>query len=183
MFPPPVPTISVPLVVATSLLAISLTSVSLAAPPPAPEVRRFADFLGHSAPLCETRPAKQCVDVGWTFADRDGDGRVSAPELEAVRGDLRSWLKWPENGIAPAERRGVLFGLMIVETLGLSYLVDSYDLDGDGALSRSELLSDVRLDNRPLGKVLQDPDAVDWNGVKRKLGALAPMLGGLGAPQ
>lgn len=166
---------------ASVLLAGGVVTSSFAAPPPSAEVRRFADFLYRSAPLCEAQPARRCVDVGWAFADRDGDGRVSAPELEAVRGDLRSWLSWPENGIRPQERRGVQLGLMVVEAVGLSYLVDSYDADGDGALSRAELLSDVRLDGRPLGKVLQDPDAVDWDGVKRKLGALAPMLGGLGA--
>lgn len=165
---------------AVALLLAGFSAGTLAAAPPAPEARRFAEFLSRSAPLCEVQPAQRCVDVGWTFADRDRDGRLTATELDAVRGDLRSWLRWPENGIAPEERRGVLFGLMVVETVGLSFLVDSYDLDGDGALSRAELLSDVRLDGRPLGTVLQDRDAVDWDGVKRKLGALAPALGGLG---
>ena len=143
---------------------------------PSATARAFAAFLGQASPVCLRDAARRCVEAGWRFADRDRDARVSAAELETVRTELREWLTWPDNGIRPQEKRGVLIGLIVVESLGLPRLVESYDTDGDGALSRAELLSDVRLDERPLGEVLSDSDAVDWGSLRTRLGALAPAL-------
>lgn len=163
------------------LLFAALAGQAVAAGPqgPAAEVLAFQAFLARSAPLCLREAARRCVEAGWSFADRDRDGRLTAAEFDTVRRELRDWLGWPENRIAPHERRGVLIGLLIVEAIGLPRLVESYDGDGDGALSRRELLSDVRLDERPLGDVLLDPKAVDWTSVKQRLGALASALGGI----
>ncbi|MFQ5775113.1 MAG: hypothetical protein ACE5GS_11390 [Kiloniellaceae bacterium] len=167
-------------------LTLGFLLASLAAVPapaaehaPAPAARAFEAFLAHSAPLCLREPARRCVDAGWRFADRDRDGGLSLTELESVRTALRSWLTWKNDEIAPQERRGIRLGLWIVEAIGLPRLVESYDGNGDGAISRGELLSDVRLDDRPLGAVLIDPDAVDWDSLKRRLGAMAPALGGV----
>ena len=160
---------------------LAAQEVSQAAQPSA-AARAFAAFLGQASPLCLRQAARRCVEAGWRFADRDRDARVSASELETVRRELREWLSWGENGIRPGEKRAVLLGLMVVETLGLPRLVESYDADGDGALSRTELLSDVRLDERPLGEVLSDSEAVDWASLRTRLGALAPAIQGLTPP-
>ncbi len=146
---------------------------------PKEAVRDFAKFLALASPLCQRQAARRCVDAGWRFADRDRDGRIGVAELEQVRVELRAWLAWPENGIKPHERRGVLIGLIVVETIGLERLVESYDTGTDGQLSREELLSDLRLDGRPLGEILGDSQAVDWDRLRGRLGALAPALGGL----
>lgn len=144
--------------------------------------RAFHAFIAESGPLCQRAAARACVEAGWRFADGNRDGRLSLDEAEAVRAGLRAWLTWPDNGIGPAQRASVRLGLMIVEAVGLPRLMESYDADGDGALDRRELLSDVHLDERPLGQVLRDPQAVDWGRIKIRLGALAPALGALGAP-
>ena len=148
-------------------------------PGPSAAARAFAAFLGQSAPVCVREAARRCVDAGWRFADRDRNGRLTVGELEAVRVELREWLAWRDNGIRPQEKRGVLLGLMVVEAIGLPHLFESYDTDGDGAVSRRELLADVRLDERPLGEVLSDTGSVDWTSVRQRLGALAPALGGI----
>ncbi len=164
-----------------ALLGLMLAAAPLAAQTarPSASARAFAAFLGKTSPVCQRAAAPRCVDAGWRFADRDRNGRVSAEELETVRVELRDWLSWTDNGIRPAEKRGVLLGLMVVEAVGLARLVESYDTNGDGALSRTELLSDVRLDERPLGEVLSDSGSVDWDSLRNRLGALAPALGGL----
>ena len=164
-----------------AVLSLGLLAAPLAAQQtrPSAAARGFAAFLGQASPLCLRAAARRCVEAGWRFADRDRNGRVDAAELEAVRGELRDWLAWPGNGIAPHEKRAVLLGLMVVEAVGLARLVESYDADSDGALSRAELLSDVRLDERPLGEVLSDSQAVDWNALRNRLGAVAPALGTL----
>ena len=46
-------------------------------------------------------------------------------------------------------------------------------------MSREELLSDLRLDGRPLGEILGDSKAVDWDALRDRLGAMAPALGAL----
>lgn len=161
--------------VAFGLAALPLQAAQ--GPAPSAAARAFAAFLGQSAPVCVREAARRCVDAGWRFADRNRDGRLTVAELEAVHGELRDWLTWPGNGIRPHEKRSVLLGLMVVEAIGLPQLFESYDTDGDGAISRVELLADVRLDERPLGEVLGDTAAVDWASVRQRLGALAPALG------
>ena len=39
--------------------------------------------------------------------------------------------------------------------------------------------SDLHLDGRPLGEILSDSKAVDWDALRGRLGALAPALGPL----
>ena len=176
--------------IAAGLLALVAAGAPLAAQEaqedqpvqPSAAARAFAAFLGQASPLCLSQAARRCVEAGWRFADRDRDARVSPAELEAVRQELRAWLSWQDNGIRPHEKRAVLLGLMVVETLGLPRLVESYDADGDGALSRAELLSDVRLDERPLGEVLSDSSAVDWGSLRTRLGALTPAIQNLAPP-
>ncbi|MCE3247903.1 MAG: hypothetical protein K0R41_1728, partial [Geminicoccaceae bacterium] len=63
-----------------------------------------------------------------------------------------------------------------VDSIGLERLHALYDADQDGLLSRSELLADVRLDERPLGEVLLDPAAVDHRAVARRLGIPPSMV-------
>ncbi len=167
---------------AVAVLALALIGSPLAAQQaagPNAATRAFAAFLGQAGPLCQHQAARRCVEAGWRFADRNRDARVSAAELETVRAELRDWLAWPDNAIRPHEKRAVLLGLMVVETLGLARLVESYDADGDGALNQAELLSDVRLDARPLGEVLADSSAVDWDSLRTRLGALAPAAPGV----
>ena len=73
----------------------------------------------------------------------------------------------------------VLRVVVVIDAVGLDKLVASYDADGDGKLSKKELLTDVRLDGRPLGQVLLDPKAVDRQAVAKRLGALSPVVDGM----
>lgn len=141
----------------------------------------FDRFLALASPVCERQSSLLCVEAAWRFADRDGNQGLSLSELTGVRDDLRAWLTWKEKEIPPAQRRLVQFGLMLVDGIGLPTLLQSYDANGDGAVSRTELLSDVRLDARPLGQILMDSKAVDWESLNRRLGPIAGALNGLGA--
>lgn len=162
-------------------LCLALLAPPLAAQQAAPSarVRDFARFLALASPLCQHQAARACVDAGWRFADRDRDGRIALAELEEVRSELRDWLAWPDNGIRTREKRGVLLGLLIVDVIGLKRLLASYDTGADGLLSREELLSDLRLDGRPLGEIFADSQAVDWEALRGRLGAMAGALGAL----
>ena len=155
------------------------SAATQSAAPPTPEVRAFDAFIRTSAPICLRAPAAHCIKAGWRFADRNRDNRLSAAELDAVRTAVKAWSAWPGNGMSRSQRRSVLLGLMVAEAIGAARLIGLYDEDADGHLSRAELMRDIRLDRRPLGRILQDPRAVDWDRLRARLGALAPALGTL----
>jgi hypothetical protein len=152
-----------------SLLALFAAGSPRAAAPEPPVVA-FDRFVSESNPVCQFRGATECVDLAWRFADADADQGLSLGELGALRADLEVWAIWRQAELAAHERSGIALGLWLVDSVGLEYLHAAYDADGDGLISRTELLADVRLDERPIGMVLLDPEAVDHAGIARRLG-------------
>jgi hypothetical protein len=142
-------------------------------------ISAFDRFIAESSPVCLKDAAARCVDMAFRFADRDGDGELSLPELQEVRTTLERWVNWKGDGIPQRDRNAIAIGLVVIDAVGLDKLVASYNTDGDGKLSRKELLTDVRLDSRPLGQVLTDPKAVDRQAVAKRLGALSPVVDGM----
>jgi hypothetical protein len=145
--------------------------------PPAPgrEVLEVDRFVAESGPVCLDRPAAACVEAGWAFADRNEDQGLSVVELEAVRDELRAWAQWRADDLYPTERSLLALGFVVVEGVGIERLHALYDEDADGLVDRNELLADVRLDERPLGEVLLDPEALDRAAIAARLG-LPPAL-------
>jgi hypothetical protein len=143
---------------------------------PEPPVVVFDRFITESNPVCQFGRAADCLDLAWRFADTDGNQGLSLEELQAVRTDLEVWAIWRQADLAAQERSGIAMGLWLVDAVGLDYLHAAYDADGDGLISRAELLADVRLDERPIAAVLLDPDAVDHAAIGRRLGLPPSML-------
>ena len=156
------------------LLALMLAASPQAAPEP--PIVAFDRFVSESHPVCQFRRAEDCVARAWGFADADGNGGLSLEELEVLRTDVEVWAIWRQAQLAVHERSGIAFGLWLVDSIGLEYLHGAYDADGDGLISRSELLADVHLDERPIGTVLLDPVAVDHAAIARRLGLPPAML-------
>lgn len=143
---------------------------------PTPEVLAFERFIRASGPVCEQEAAAICFDLGFEFADLSGDDRLALPELLTVRDSLASWVAWRGDSLTARERNLIRLGTWLVDSVGIGALLDSYDEDGDALLDRRELAADVSFDERPLGVVLLDPEAVDRAAVARRLGALVPFL-------
>ena len=165
-----------------AIIVVALAGASAAAAadrkPPTDTVRGLERFVHSTGSLCQKAPADACVDAGWRYADSNRDRGLSLAELRRVRRAVEAWLGWKGDAMVRRERATVLFGLFIVDAVGLDALFDDYDADRDGLVSREELLADVRLDERPLGKVLGDAEAVDRRAIARRLGKLAPLLDG-----
>ncbi len=145
---------------------------------PSAAVSAFEQFVRASSPVCLRQPAAHCVDAGWGFADTNRDSRLSLAELRTLRDALQDWMGWRGKTLSARERAAILLGLWIVDAVGLETLMARLDADGDGFVDRAELLADVRLDKRPLGRVLLDAKAVDRAAVARRLGSLGPLLDG-----
>jgi hypothetical protein len=164
------------------LLLASATRVGEAAetttamPGPGRDVLAFDQFVAASTPICLERPAAACIEVGWAFADRDRDQGLSVVELEEVRDRLRAWARWRADDLHATERSLLALGFVVVDGLGIERLHGLYDQDGDGLIDRDELLADVRLDERPLGEVLLDREAVDRAAIAARLGLPAALI-------
>jgi hypothetical protein len=173
------------------LLAAALSAQAQPAPqsspapvkPPSPAVQAFDRFMSQSNPVCQKQSSHRCVDMGWRFADRDGDGLLTLQEVQAVRADMGDWLMWKGVSVPPRERANVAMGLMVVDSAGLPTVFTSYDANGDGRLTKAELFADVRLDNRPLGKVLTDEQSVDRQRFAQRLGPMSKLAEALMQPR
>jgi hypothetical protein len=133
-------------------------------------------FLETSVPLCLKAPAVQCVDHGFNFADGNGDGKLSLAEAQTTQAQVDRWTRANARRLPAPEREKLIVGLLVIQTVGPNQLFASYDIDGDGALSREEVTADIRLDKRPLPEILSDPSSVDWNGLASRAGSAAPLL-------
>lgn len=141
-----------------------------------PAAERFDSFMRTAAAPCSVAPARICIDAAWGFADRDGDGQVSAAELEAVKNELGVWAEWKKPSMGQSDRASLAIGQMMVRSVKPEQLVQGFDSDGDGSLSQAELTQDLTLDDRPLPEILQDRDSVDWPAVQKRLGSIAPLI-------
>ncbi|TVQ37700.1 MAG: hypothetical protein EA356_03825 [Geminicoccaceae bacterium] len=140
------------------------------------DAARFERFVWQVAPLCATAPSTHCFDAAFAYADGNGDGTLSLADLQRTQRELRAWssLYWEE--LPASERAAIALGLFVVDTVGLERLFASYDTDGDGRLTRAELQADIVLDERPLGEVVMDPEAVNWGNLRGRLGAMAALV-------
>lgn len=145
-------------------------------PGPQRQVLVFDRFIGSSAAVCQYRPAAECVEAGWRFADQDGDGGLSVAELQDVRDGLRAWAVWRADDLTAAERRAFALGFLVVDGLGVERLHGLYDVDVNGLVDREELLADLHLDERPLGETLLDGEALDRAAFAARLGVPPALL-------
>lgn len=154
------------------LLVLAAAPASAATAPDA----TLEGFIQASVPFCSKAPAAQCVDRGFAFADRDRSGRLSLAEAHTTQGELNRWTKANARRLPAQEREKLVMGLLLLQTVGPEQVFRSYDLDRDGELSREELTTDIRLDQRPLPEILSDPSSIDWNALSARAGDAAPLL-------
>jgi hypothetical protein len=150
---------------------------------PTPGAQALEKFVRASAPTCQTEASGRCVDLGWAYADRDKNGTLSLAEVETIRDQIIAWNAWKGDTLTPRERANFNMGLWASNSVGIPNLFASYDANGDGKLTKAELLADVRLDQRPLGVVLADEKSVNRQRFASRLGPLQKMAEVLMTPR
>jgi len=149
---------------------------AVAAAPAQPDAAALDKFLQTGVPFCMKAQAVQCIDRGFAFADRDGDGKLSVTEVATIEAQVDGWVKANADRVPQPDRQRLVLGLLLVHTMGPEQLVKSYDRDHDGQLSREEVTADIRLDKRTLPEILSDPASIDWGALSARAGDAAPLL-------
>ncbi|MEX2617048.1 MAG: hypothetical protein WD767_13210 [Alphaproteobacteria bacterium] len=139
-------------------------------------------FIHDVSRTCVSQRAQQCIDAGWRFAARSPEQGLTLVELQELRQKLGGWFNTFQNSMTPQERGSVMMGLLLADGIGIQRLHSAFDTDGNGRVTQRELLADVKLDNRPLGAVLLDEDAVNRKALAGRLGMPPDMIEGLFTP-
>ncbi len=150
---------------------------------PTPGALALEKFVRASAAPCQTEASGRCVDLGWAYADRDKNGTLSLAEVETIRDQIVAWNAWKGDTLTARERANFNMGLWASNSVGINNLFASYDVNGDGKLTKAELLADVTLDQRPLGVVLADEKSVNRQRFASRLGPLQKMAEVLMTPR
>ena len=153
--------------------ALFWTTAAAPLPRPDADLDRFIKGIG---PVCLKAPARTCIDRGFAYADKDRSGTLSLPETEAVYQEVEDWKEANAQTLAPADRQQINSVMTVIDTLGLGTVFNGYDGNGDGQLSKSELLADLKLDGRPLPEILSDPNAINWSNLTARAGMAGPLI-------
>jgi hypothetical protein len=173
-----------------ALLCLPAVALAQPAPPPGPDdapptAQQLADarvlqtFIDEAGTPCQTEPAKTCVDLGWRFAVSNPRDGMTLADLQRLRTRLGAWLAVNSSLLPPRARQSFSLGLMLADGMGMERLHSAFDTNHDGKVSQAELLTDVKLDQRPLGQVLADPNAVDRPKLAQRLGLPPALTDGL----
>lgn len=158
---------------AAIMFGAAAASAQPVAPPMAAEVE---SFIAAAGPACQSRPAGQCIDRFWDKAASNRNKGISLLDLRLLRQKFGAWYEWRSAGLPAKEKNSIGTGLWLADSMGLERLHAGFDTNGDGFVSKAELLSGVTLDSRPLGEVLADPKAVDRNSLARRFGVPDQLL-------
>ncbi len=139
-------------------------------------IARFAFLAETVGPLCAQAASEVCAETAFVLVDENQDEALTLEELTELRNDLALWLNADETSLTSTEANTITLALWIIDTIGLATLFESYDADADDRLDFAELTADIELDERPLGVVVLDSDAIDWPSLRERLGVLTQAL-------
>ncbi|SLN29617.1 hypothetical protein [Oceanibacterium hippocampi] len=160
------------LLAATAFPAIAAAAAT-ANDPGTAEIDRF---LAANREFCRTAPSGDCVDRGLAFADTDGDGAISLAETRRLRAFVGNWYAARSESLHRKDQATIGLSIWVADSLGLERVMQLFDSDGDGLVTRAELTADVKLDERPLPEVLADSEAFDRKAMERRLGPYAALF-------
>ena len=137
----------------------------------------FEEFLYETRSVCRYGASTSCLEAAWRFADRNDDDRLALPELIALHEEFFTWADARKSELDQRDASILAMAQLTFASLTPEVLFKGYDSNRDQLLTREELLADVQLDERPIGTVLTDQKAVNWQSVARRLGPIGALLG------
>lgn len=169
--------ILIALLLSTSVASAQVPSPQPSGPPAAEpnESKLMQAFIDKATVPCETKPAQTCVDLAWQFVVSQPKQGMTVADLKRLRARLGTWYDWHQKELPARTRGSIALGMLMADGMTMERLFAAFDTDHNGFVTQKELLADVKMDNRPLGVVLADPNAVDRAGFAKRLG-LPPMM-------
>jgi len=158
------------------LLPLLLVAGTAAAQEPPADALLVQQFIDGAREPCDTKPAQDCVDIGFWFGAAEPERGLTLQDVRLLRQRLGTWYEFYQPGLPPQTRGAFGLGLLLADGMTMERLHAAFDADSDGWVTQAELLADVTLDQRPLGEVLGDPAAVDRAGLATRLGLPPAMV-------
>jgi len=155
---------------AGAAIRLSTLAIAMAAATPAAAQDAFTGFITGLRDVCADEPARACTARVTSYLDIDNDKRVSLAEFETVRDLAKTAVANGEKDLSTAERNLISIGLLTLQHAKLDKVFAKFDGDGDGGLSEQEMFADFRVDQRPFGDIVADPDSVDWTTFASRFG-------------
>lgn len=149
-------------------LALAFLFVATTAPAAAQDA--FTGFIIGLRDICAEQPARACTKRVTSYLDVDNDKLVSLQEFQTVQDLAKTAVASKNEGLSATERNLIAIGLMTLQHAKLDKVFASFDADGNGGLSEQELFADFRVDHRPFGDIIADPDSVDWRSFAQRFG-------------
>ena len=168
-----------------ALVLLTLMAPAAYAQQLAPQQQEPADsrsvqaFIDKASGPCQTKAAQACVDLGMQFAAANPKQGITVADLKLLRQRIGAWYQYHSQEMPARSRASFGLGLMLADGMTMERLHASFDTDHDGRVTQQELMSNVKMDKRPLGDVLADPKAVDRNALAQRLGLLPQLTAGL----
>jgi hypothetical protein len=132
----------------------------------------FTGFIIGLRDVCAEAPARRCTGQVSSFLDRDNDKQVSLPEFDAARAQAKAAVAKKESGLSAIERNLISVALLVFNQAKLPAVFARFDANDDGGLSEDEIFADFQRDQRPMAKIVADPDSVDWASFAGRFGKL-----------
>ena len=152
------------------IAAVVCFGALVAATLPAYARNPYAGFIIGLRDVCAREPAHVCTGRVAAFLDSNNDKRITLQEFESVRATADTAVRDRGSGLSAIERNMTAIGLLTLQHAKLADVFAAFDTDRSGELSEAELFADFRLDQRPLAKIIADPDGVDWQSFSGRFG-------------
>jgi hypothetical protein len=98
-------------------------------------------LVARVAQPCRDGQEETCLGPIWAFADTNGDAALSVAEIARLVRRAGKWAaRASDPDIATADGAGVHLAGLLAAPLVARLVIDNYDFDGDGKLTRTELM-------------------------------------------
>ena len=119
---------------------------------------------------CERAPSVVCTNRAAALFDDNGDGGIDRSEFDNGRRQMVAEARKKQSVLTVEEIGTVAIAAAVLDNVGVDEIFNGFDENKDNRIDRAEMFADFRLDARPFGELVTDPEAVDWQSFANRFG-------------